>query len=353
MPDVEESQVPPAAALTGDELVALLRMVLRIFEMPDKKTSQLPPAATLTGNELVALVQSGANVRSTTQAVADLGGGGDSALIESVTTGASPIDANISKTVTAITSGGTAGDEYIDLPNPDLPIDGWFNAELIGARHVLYLATQTNPSDNVRVTIGGGSGIKIKGINGATLGEAVALRLNYVGAAAVLIWQGEEWFCDLSDGGGDVSVFGNMRTYLPSVLNHPKRDILSSYNTNVGWGAMPIPGSSHAVATGAAPVAVDPDQYCTQLVTGGTAGVETVSLNNSAASNIGNIHVFELDTLTNPADSISLSVTNIQSISGGAVASIVFDTVHEYLVLELWEPNVWRILRGTAAVTPA
>jgi len=48
--------------------------------MATKKISELDPAAALTGDELVEIVQDGANVRTTTQDIADLGGGGGGAL---------------------------------------------------------------------------------------------------------------------------------------------------------------------------------------------------------------------------------------------------------------------------------
>lgn len=44
--------------------------------MANRKISQLDPAGTLTGTEAVEIVQGGANVQTTTQDIADLGGGG-------------------------------------------------------------------------------------------------------------------------------------------------------------------------------------------------------------------------------------------------------------------------------------
>lgn len=42
----------------------------------DKKISQLPAAGALTGSETIEIVQGGANKQTTTQGIADLGGGG-------------------------------------------------------------------------------------------------------------------------------------------------------------------------------------------------------------------------------------------------------------------------------------
>src|SRR5687768_9396898 len=44
--------------------------------MASKKISELPASGALTGNELVEAVQGGVNVQTTTQDIADLGGGG-------------------------------------------------------------------------------------------------------------------------------------------------------------------------------------------------------------------------------------------------------------------------------------
>lgn len=49
-----------------------------------EKISQMPPASALTGAELVPLVQGGDNVRSTTQDIADLGGGGGTPTLAAV-----------------------------------------------------------------------------------------------------------------------------------------------------------------------------------------------------------------------------------------------------------------------------
>lgn len=52
--------------------------------MPNKKISELTAAGALTGAELVEVVQSGTNVKTTTQDIADLGGGGGGS-VDSVT----------------------------------------------------------------------------------------------------------------------------------------------------------------------------------------------------------------------------------------------------------------------------
>ncbi len=49
--------------------------------MADVKISELDPAAALDGSELIETVQSGVSVRTTTQDIADLGGGGSSYLV--------------------------------------------------------------------------------------------------------------------------------------------------------------------------------------------------------------------------------------------------------------------------------
>lgn len=74
--------------------------------MPDTKISDLPDAGALTGSELVPLAGGGANERTTTQAIADLGGGGAISLVATRTA---------DNTGTTLEWTGLTGDKYLML----------------------------------------------------------------------------------------------------------------------------------------------------------------------------------------------------------------------------------------------
>lgn len=70
----------------------------------DKRISELPAASALTGTESVEVVQGGANKKTTTQDIADLGGGG-TAIPYGITTGTTTLTATMTPAVTAYTDG--------------------------------------------------------------------------------------------------------------------------------------------------------------------------------------------------------------------------------------------------------
>lgn len=85
--------------------------------MANKKISELTAAATLDGTELVEVVQSGANVQTTTQEIADLGGGGGASYLKYVALlSQSGTDAPVA-TVLENTLGGTVVWGYASVGN--------------------------------------------------------------------------------------------------------------------------------------------------------------------------------------------------------------------------------------------
>lgn len=136
----------------------------------------------------------------------------DAALAESpaptpLTTGASPVAADTDVAAYAITTGGTAGVEVIDLPLHTLDLGGISNARKIGKRVFFYLATKTHASDSVKITTDGDGRTYV--FPGAIYRNSDAQRtttagvvLDYVGAMACFIWCGDAWLYDhaLSDG---------------------------------------------------------------------------------------------------------------------------------------------------------
>lgn len=111
-----------------------------------------------------------------------------------INTGASPTDVDPSVLYYEITTGGTAGEEIINVPLPDLPVDGWANGTLVGRRILLLLKEQTDPGDTVKVTIDGVA----TNLSAAptTINDAVSISnviLDFVGASVAVEWRLDVW----------------------------------------------------------------------------------------------------------------------------------------------------------------
>lgn len=127
-----------------------------------------------------------------------------------LTTGASPVTVDIDVRAYAITTGGTAGSEVINLPNPTLDINAEYNFAYIGQRVIFYLAVQTNPADVVKITAAGNDEVISFGRQENPFWTRThtvdGVRLDTVGQAAVLIWSGDKWQHERSmNGGNDAS----------------------------------------------------------------------------------------------------------------------------------------------------
>lgn len=127
--------------------------------------------------------------------------------VEELTTGASPVEIDIYKSLTIVTSGGTAGDEIIEIPNfPPSVEGGYVNWENTWVKHVVVLKTQTNGSDVVKVRLGDGSTLlQMKDSAGNTIAHADSnvVILDYEGAIVGFIWDGTEWLLEHSAGNTD------------------------------------------------------------------------------------------------------------------------------------------------------
>lgn len=184
--------------------------------MTDKTISDLDPfVSALTGSEPLESVESGASKKTTTGDVA-----GAPPVSVALTTGSSLVTVPLGVRYFAITSGGTGGDELIDLPNPDMPIDGYANGPLIGQRVVFMLEVQTNEADVVRISIGGSLSIhtfsgKAFDVYTKYTHTSTGIVLDFLGAAAAFVWNGYEWCADNAaiganddtdwDSGGDIA----------------------------------------------------------------------------------------------------------------------------------------------------
>jgi hypothetical protein len=135
-----------------------------------------------------------------------------------LTTGSSPSTNDGTPAVVSITTGGTAGDELLDLSNPDLPVDGWANPFLVGQRVIFALVTQTDPADRVVITVGGSGTVRFyptntaNGIRGIINGAV----LDYVGGMICFVWCGDGWKIDYALTGSN---FGGTNDYTSASMS--------------------------------------------------------------------------------------------------------------------------------------
>lgn len=275
---------------------------------------------------------------------------------ETVTTGVAPISANLNVSVTKIISGGTAGDESLTLALPTLPVDSYVNADFVGLRHTFVVVTQADPADRVILTAPG-SFLAIVDNFGNTLANPSLgkIVLDYVGAHVVLVWGGESWLVETLSQETDTSWINEV-AYLPPVSNLNQQILISN---NGAWQTFPDSGvasSYEYLTSGVVPVAASTQYHQAFMETGNSGGTETITFarpddGGLGPALVGMRHLFILGEQNNPSDVISLDVTNIQDASGAALASITFDTVNQYLLVEAWDIATWRVVRGTATVS--
>lgn len=118
------------------------------------------------------------------------------ATTEEITSGASPVNCDNTKDITYVTSGGTAGDEHVVLPNFTLDGNGYAPAKN-SIIHVVYWQTKTNESDNVFVftATNGNANLKIRDNAGHNLASVTGgVELGGAGGLATFVWYDEQWF---------------------------------------------------------------------------------------------------------------------------------------------------------------
>ena len=274
---------------------------------------------------------------------------------ESVTTGASSITADITKTLTLVTSGGT-GVERINLPNFAFTIDGWATPEHNGTVHVIAIVALGDPGDMVRVDLGGSANVTLCDINGITVGTySNGVPLNYLGASVTAVWQDGRWY--LNGMSNNATDYPEERSqYIPPTggLVPDLTYVLCGQQNNEtpGWSLLPIPGTIQFVTTSATLLEVYPHAYATLVTSGGT-GVEWINYNAAGIGSVGARSYIVFANAGDAGDTINLVPTLIFTEAGATIASIVFDTDGQYLVLEQWDTTTYRVVRGDATVTPA
>jgi hypothetical protein len=281
--------------------------------------------------------------------------GGSSVTVEQITTGASPVSADLSMLVTAITSGGTGGDEFITLAKYPLIIDSYSNPEKLGTLHTLYLAAQTDPGDVVKIQVEGGS-LASYDDAGNRIGQLQTneVALEFAAAFVSFRWTGETWAL--------VNYLKECNAEILSIsaagasLSDPENGrIVHGGAGSLGASFIGDPGANtyQYLDTGAAPVSADMSYRGIIIETGGTGGTEQVFVAGPGAVQlIGFRQLITLAEQTDPADVVDIQAANIKTEAGADITSITMDAVDEFLLIEAWDASTWRMIRSTATVTP-
>lgn len=121
------------------------------------------------------------------------------------------------------------------------------------------------------------------------------------------------------------------------------------------WAAEGFEQTVAAVTSGAAPVALTAGIYRHNITTGGTQAAEEVSLPDGQYA--GQRMLVYLDTLTDPGDSVNITLTKLsaQSVIGDgaedtSIAAMSLDAADDYVLLE-WTGLTWNILYSNGTVT--
>lgn len=147
-----------------------------------------------------------------------------------ITTGAAPVDADFSVRLYAITTGGTGGVEIINLPPPDLPVDGYANPGRVGQRIGFYIETLTDPGDSVKLQVNGSDTITVYPTgffgNASVVRTTTGVIMDFVGAFATMIWAYDFWLWEVALGDGNDST---IMSTLPLIIHAGK-----GFNANGG-----------------------------------------------------------------------------------------------------------------------
>lgn len=170
-----------------------------------------------------------------------------------ITTGASPLTADLEYRVFSITTGGTQDSEVINLPK--FPLDGnGFNLSKLGSRVIFYLDTQTDEADAVNINepdlVGGVFPVYQTSLfQNHYKQNTTSVVLDFAGAVACFIWVGFEWHMDIAitNNGDDATFNGSNDTKLYS-----NKDVLIRADLDGAGGGnikmTTLPTSNPAVA---------------------------------------------------------------------------------------------------------
>jgi hypothetical protein len=116
----------------------------------------------------------------------------------SITTGASPVDADPTVRLYDVTSGGSGGAEVINLLDPELDDNG-ANLGMAGARVFFRLVAKTDPADAITFIVGGQDFFyQVQGSAEYSPSQLGQLSLANVGQMVCFVWCGDYWYIDVA-----------------------------------------------------------------------------------------------------------------------------------------------------------
>lgn len=116
-----------------------------------------------------------------------------------VSTSGTPQTYDGTPAVVSITTGGTAGNEEIDLLLPELPVaSGSYNPYLVGLRVIFCITTLTNNADTVVITADGSGVIDFYPNNDPTgaKGMSAGVELSRFSPMVCFVFCGDSWHID-------------------------------------------------------------------------------------------------------------------------------------------------------------
>jgi hypothetical protein len=134
-----------------------------------------------------------------------------------ITSGADPVDVDPNVRYYEVTTGGTGGEEIINLPYPDRPVGGFANGAFTGQRINIILKTQTDPGDVLKFTTHGNPGYNIFPAAGLPVSFDVSgtpPQLDFEGAQISFVWCSFDWLADLSATSNNFTGADGIKAYI-------------------------------------------------------------------------------------------------------------------------------------------
>lgn len=246
---------------------------------------------------------------------------------EILTTGGSPVEFDPNCFVSLVTSGGTAGQEEISLPNG-----------ASGAHHLIVFSSQTAPTDHLVV-----NGLSIPFTSGTTNAELTGLN-NYL---LLRCRQTNSW--EIAGFTPGPVLFTPAFPVLPNLESATQ--VLLGDTTN-GYFLSRDPGLqfiNEEVTTGGSPSVLDGEVSGCFVTTGGTQAQEDIVIDDGYQPNLRK-WVY-LSNQTDPADTVSLDMSNIVAEDGSALTSVILDSPDESFSLEWrYADSKWHVIDASPGV---
>lgn len=299
------------------------------------------------------------NYQSYPQFPSSDGGGGPSDLstTESVTSGASPVVCG-NVDVTVVTSGGTQGVEIVQLDNLAFTVGGYTAPATFGQRHVIYLETQADPADVVKVRLNSGDSIYAsdsKGTITATVSDGLVV-LDYEGATAAFVWVGTTWRLDNTAYDNDSAYSADVK-YIAAGLVNANRFPYIDVSGNLSYAYDPNNPRmvKDLVISDGTPGDADLQYHATSFFTTGSAGERSISelpiIDHTFRKHQ---HLFVYNFQGNVGHFVTVPATNITQ-DGQSVSAITLSAIGDYLLIEAdGTPTAndmgWNVVEATPGV---